>query len=64
MKRILSSLLLFTIFVGITSAQCFNMTDLHDPSITCTYGYYSNPYANTGVVNGRHTVNIDPTSSK
>ena len=38
------------------SAQCFNMTDLNDPSITCTYGYYNNPYASVGVINGRHTV--------
>lgn len=38
------------------SAQCFNMTDLNDPSITCTYGYYDNPYASVGIINGRHTV--------
>ena len=38
------------------SAQCFNMTDLNDPSITCTYGYYGNPYASVGIINGRHTV--------
>ena len=61
MKRILSSLFILTLFAGTIFAQCFNMTDLHDPSVTCTYGDYSNPYAYTGVVSGRHTINTDPT---
>ena len=50
------------IFCTITlwgKAQCINMTDLHDPSITCTYGYVVNcdkeiiegtPYDNIGVI--------------
>ncbi len=63
------------IFCTITlwgKAQCINMTDLHDPSITCTYGYVVNcdkeiiegtPYDNIGVIDhgsqsedSRHTI--------
>ena len=56
MKRILSSLFILTLFAGTIFAQCFNMTDLHDPSITCTYGTFYNPKENIGVVTERHTV--------
>lgn len=47
------------------SQNCIDYTNLSDPSVTCTYGSFSNPYASTGVVNGRHTVmtdGIDPYS--
>ena len=55
MKHI--NLLVFLSMIALhLSAQCFNMTDLNDPSITCTYGYYDNPYASVGIINGRHTV--------
>ena len=57
----LLSLFIATI-VSLSSAfaQCFDMTNLHSPSITCTSGTYSNPYLKTGVVAGRHTVMTDP----
>lgn len=45
------------------STHCFDFTDLTAPYVTATYGSYSNPYANVGVIdNGptqmtsRHTV--------
>ena len=55
MKKI-SLLLLLTISTLCLQAQCFDMGNLSAPGVTCTYGSYSNPYANVGVVNGRHTV--------
>ena len=55
MKKI-SLLLLLTISTLCLQAQCFDMSNLSAPGVTCTYGSYSNPYANVGVVNGRHTV--------
>ena len=58
MKHI-NLLVLLSVFALHASAQCFNMTDLYDPSITCTYGRYENPYANIGVQSGRHTVMTD-----
>jgi hypothetical protein len=59
MKR-LFSFFFSTILIGTVCAQCFNMTDLNDPSITCTYGYYSNPYATQGIAYNRHTINTNP----
>ena len=55
MKKI-SLLLLLTISTLCLQAQCFDMGNLSAPGVTCTYGSYSNPYANVGIVNGRHTV--------
>lgn len=49
--------------------HCINYVDLHGPNVTCTYGSYSNPTANVGVVDSgyggqekfyRHTVNWEP----
>ena len=47
-------------------AQCFDMTNLKDPNVTCTYGSFHNPYKYVGVVDygssssrSRHTVNTD-----
>lgn len=33
-----------------------DFTDLHSPVVTCYYGSFDNPFKNTGIVNGRHTV--------
>lgn len=41
-------------------AQCFNMSNLNNSSIICTYGDYANPYANIGVMSDRHVVNTNP----
>ena len=36
--------------------NCIDLTDLNAPYIHCTYGTFSNPYANDGIAPGRHTV--------
>lgn len=59
MKHI-SFLIVFVTAVLHIHAQCFNMSDLHHSSIVCTYGNYSNPYANVGVISNRHVVNTNP----
>ena len=33
-----------------------DFTNLNDPAVTCYYGYYSDPFDEIGIVNGRHTV--------
>lgn len=33
-----------------------DFTNLYDPSVTCYYGIFSNPFENTGIINGRHTL--------
>ena len=38
------------------SGGCFDLTDLSSSGITCTYGSFSNPYLNTGVIDNRHVV--------
>lgn len=37
-------------------SNCIDLTDLTAPYIHCTYGFFSNPYANDGIAPGRHTV--------
>jgi len=46
----------FSILVFNSYGQCFDMSNLHSSNVTCTTGTYGNPYANTGVVTGRHTI--------
>lgn len=50
-------------FCAPTDDACIDFSDLNDPQITCTYGSFSNPYQNIGVVdqgassqNSRHTL--------
>ena len=38
------------------SAQCPDFTNLTAPECTCQYGTFDNPFMNTGVAYGRHTV--------
>ncbi len=52
--------------ISYSYAQCFDMTNLNSPNITCTYGSFYNPYQYIGVVdygsssiNSRHTINTD-----
>ncbi len=50
------------------TASCINFTDLTGSQVTCYYGDFSNPYANTGVAAGRHQVitnvnQVDPYSN-
>ena len=36
--------------------NCIDLTDLNAPHIHCTYGSFSDPYANKGIAPDRHTV--------
>ena len=49
---------LFTVITSCvsTSSNCIDFTNLYDPGVVCTYGTFWNPYASTGVQDGRHTV--------
>ena len=38
---------------------CINIQNLDTAGVTCYYGTFNDPYANTGHVNGRHTVITD-----
>ena len=65
MKKIINIFIWVLAIVLNTRAQCINMTNLNDPSITCTYGTVENPYANNGVIdygsssgNSRHTIHV------
>ena len=57
---------MYIVCINYFYAQCFDMTNLNNPNIVCTYGTFSNPYKTIGVVdqgstsaNSRHTVNTD-----
>ena len=39
-----------------TQDHCIDLTDLYAPYIHCTYGSFSDPYANDGIAPHRHTV--------
>ena len=39
-----------------SSGGCFDLSNLSNPGITCTYGNFDNPYLHTGVINTRHAV--------
>lgn len=39
-----------------SSGGCFDMSNLSNPGITCTYGDFDDPYEFTGVMSNRHTV--------
>ena len=41
---------------GFLSAQCPTFTDLTDTCVVCQYGYFDNPFQDTGIVFGRHTI--------
>lgn len=41
------------------SGGCFDLTNLSNPGITCTYGGFYNPYLHVGIVSDRHTVITD-----
>lgn len=62
-------MLICTFFIGFAYGQndfrdrdnriaddCFDYTNLYGPNVLCEWGKFQNPYANTGVVDGRHTV--------
>ena len=38
------------------SGGCFDLTNLSNPAITCTYGDFYDPYYNTGIIPNRHMV--------
>ena len=66
MKRFILLISLYIVCINYVYAQCFDMTNLNNPNIVCTYGTFSNPYKTIGVVdqgstsaNSRHTVNTD-----
>ena len=66
MKKVIFLILLTILSINYFYAQCFDMTNLRSPGVVCTYGSYSNPYKNVGVVDdgasastSRHTVNTD-----
>jgi len=56
MRRVLAILLLCCCGWVIAVAQCPVFTDLTAPGVTCQYGSFDNPFQNTGIVDGRHTV--------
>lgn len=63
MKRKLQIIHILLICALCVQAQCLNMTNLLDPSITCTYGDFDNPYLSIGVIDhgsgseeSRHTI--------
>lgn len=37
-------------------AQCPDFTDLNAAGVECQYGTFGNPFANTGIVSGRHSI--------
>lgn len=41
-------------------SECFDLTNLYASNILCTYGNFSNPYSNNGVMTNRHTVVTTP----
>ncbi len=58
--------IILLLFNTTIAAQCIDFTDLESPLVRCTYGSYSNPYYNTGIINygpssgnSRHTVHTD-----
>ena len=53
-------ILALTAFTLQINAQCFNMSNLYDPSVVCTYGDFYNPYEYVGVVSNRHTIHTNP----
>ena len=60
-------LLIMVLFcVNVLFAQCFDMTNLNSPNLTCTYGDFYDPYYRVGIVDygsdniySRHTINND-----
>ena len=48
--------LLWVLFALTVQAQCPDFTDLTGPNVVCYYGNTDNPYSQTGIVPGRHTV--------
>ena len=36
--------------------NCIDFSNFNAPGVVCTYGTTSNPFSNTGVVDGRHTI--------
>ncbi|HON21264.1 MAG TPA: hypothetical protein PLW70_08005, partial [Bacteroidales bacterium] len=41
------------------TVACIDYTNLYADNVVCTYGTFSNPYQNIGVIPGRHTVMTD-----
>lgn len=56
MRRFLTITVLLLAALAAGYAQCPDFTNLTAPGVTCQYGFYSNPFQDTGVVWGRHTV--------
>lgn len=64
MKKFYFLSLALLLLVSASAQNCFDLSDLTAPNITCTYGFYENPYQHRGVIdygqadmNSRHTVN-------
>ena len=43
-------------FCVTVTAQCIDFTNLEGPSVTCQYGSFENPFATTGIMEGRHSI--------
>lgn len=48
--------LIFTVVIVTAFPQCPVFTNLTGPDVTCQYGDFQNPFQNTGIALGRHTV--------
>ena len=48
--------LIFTVVIVTAFPQCPVFTNLTGPDVTCQYGDFQNPFQNTGIAVGRHTV--------
>ncbi len=53
--RILTLFLLLC-FISAAQAQCPVFTDLNAEGVECQYGTFGDPFANTGIVPGRHSI--------
>lgn len=56
LKHLIWTILLSWCAVAVSHAQCPDFTDLTAPGVTCQYGTTDDPFQNTGIVPGRHTV--------
>lgn len=59
-------LIFLTLLSALTFAQCIDFTNLRSENVICTYGSFSNPYQNIGIIDGgsgskssRHTIHQD-----
>lgn len=54
-SRLIAALWLLCGFCTV-QAQCPDFTDLNAAGVECQYGTFGNPFANAGVVSGRHSI--------